>query len=552
MRHAAKLIACASALVNLWYPIFAADKPAQSKDDVFTFQLRREKVAPTRDGIKAFLMQLVPNPETEKKSQRLIAEMGHPKSDVRDAASRSLFRMIPFPEKELRAALRSNDLEIALRAQQLLMRVNLDSTRSVIMAALRTVERRRISGLFPQIAKMAEHWEHDLIFDAAIAAVRQTATPVDEQLAKKLLQRADLNMKVLAATALGQTPGKASPEIVKLMSSREPRLRIAAFDALADRGDRRCLRPLVQLLSAEQPEIRRQSAKLLRELTGQQFGYAPEAKAIRRTAAVAAWRNWVQTEGRSAKLNFPLKREPSKLNRTLVCLWDERTLVEYNSQNRVTFRAGGFNYVWGCWGTPEGHRIAVDSELRTVTEYDALGQICWSHSKLPGNPKSVQRLDNGNTLLALANDEAPLEAVVEIDLAGKIVWKLKITGRPTTAQRLPDGSTIINLQAAGRVVRVDREGNVETLLDRLYKPHTAEMLPNGNLLVVEMTANRASEFNPQGERVWYARGLNNPAQAQRLENGNTLVSDANGIHEYDPTGKVISELHVSRARFHRY
>ena len=131
-----------------------------------------------------------------------------------------------------------------------------------------------------------------------------------------------------------------------------------------------------------------------------------------------------------------------------------------------------------------------------VIEYDDDGKEVWRKEGLPGPPYSVQRLDNGNTLVACADNQQ----LVEIAPDGTLTT-INVQGRPMSAQRLENGNTLVALQQGNRVVEVDRAGKI----------------------------------------VWEIRTGNNPANAVRLENGNTLVClmCSRQVVEYDPTGKTI-------------
>ena len=87
-----------------------------------------------------------------------------------------------------------------------------------------------------------------------------------------------------------------------------------------------------------------------------------------------------------------------------------------------------------------------------VVELDGEGRAVWTVDGMSG-VASAQRLENGNTLLALYT----VSKVVEVDREGKEVWVHDIEF-PMHAQRLPNGHTLIAEHK--RVVEVDTDGAV--------------------------------------------------------------------------------------------
>jgi hypothetical protein len=224
---------------------------------------------------------------------------------------------------------------------------------------------------------------------------------------------------------------------------------------------------------------------------------------------------------------------------------------------------------------------------------------------IPGNvemPLAVERLPNGNTLIADAGDEAGFGSeIVEVDPVGNIVWnyndglRFAHSGRrlkngntlitDTTNNRLievtPDKKIVMNSDEWGsgtgklsdgshlhypneafeledrtflvtdrnndRCIQVDRNGKVIWAFEKeLQHPHNANALPNGNILIADSDGNRILEINRKKEVIWsYGDGLKEtlwwPRSGIRLKNGNTLVTDSKNhrIIEVSPEGKPV-------------
>ena len=214
-------------------------------------------------------------------------------------------------------------------------------------------------------------------------------------------------------------------------------------------------------------------------------------------------------------------------------------------------------------------------------------QIDGSALGTPLDPRAVERLPNGNTLVTSRDSRG----VYEFSPAGTVVWSYTTADDPLLtpfhASRTPSGTTLIvdrwqecvfEVNAAGTViwrygVPDDPTHQGDDDLEppdpgELLDPFMATRLPNGNTLIAENQACRVlevrtSDYVPGGENdgytaasvVWqygvigelgsahdYADGyLDWPKYASRLANGNTLVADeaANVVLEITPAGQVI-------------
>ena len=208
-----------------------------------------------------------------------------------------------------------------------------------------------------------------------------------------------------------------------------------------------------------------------------------------------AWRQWLESNAATAKLNLPLSDRAARLDRTLVVA--NGMLIELDSSHMQQWQTRLSGSAWGCQGLPNGHRLVAINSHAMVVEYDDRGKEVWRKDRLPAPPTSVQRLENGNTLVACGN----AQQIVEITPDGS-TSSISVPGNPISAQRLDNGNTLVALQQMQKVVEVDGSGRV----------------------------------------VWEMRtGGNPPWHAVRLENGNTLVTltQARKVVEYDGTGKNI-------------
>lgn len=513
-------------------------------------QLQAAGIGTDRQGIETYLKLLHPDAERQRQVKLWIAQLGDADFRVRSAATKRLARLPVPPVAELRRAAKSADREVSVRAERLLQQAERGDFVTLQLAVLTTIHERKIKGLTGLLLKLIPTWTQPVPFRTAKRALSATAATSDlPALKQAMAPQSDRHVRIAALAAYTTVFGKqATDELLKLLEDGDDRVRLEAAVGLAGLKDRRCLQTLLTLLESNEMLVRIRAASVLRSMTGKQFGYVAYAKPAQRAESAAKWKKWIDGAGKTARLHLPNRKFAMETGRTVYAIWSERKIIEIDRNGKRTFEAGGYTYIWGCQGLPNGHRLAVDMSQKAVVEYDAQGKVVWRKDRLPGGPTSVERLPGGNTLMALPNSGK----VVEINRAGKVVWDVELKGRPTCAQRLENGLTVVNLQYGKQVVDVDRQGNIVRTLTGPRNALTAQRLPGGNTLVCDMGASKVVEFDPNGKVVWSKSGLQNPAQAQRIANGNTLVSDNNGLHEFDRQGREVWHYRTSRGKFHRY
>jgi hypothetical protein len=118
---------------------------------------------------------------------------------------------------------------------------------------------------------------------------------------------------------------------------------------------------------------------------------------------------------------------------------------------------------------------------------------------------------------------------------------MQVQGHPMYAQRLENGNTLIALQQGSRVVEMDSKNSIVWEARNMNGPCFCQRLDSGNTLIVQMHTGQVVEVDPTGQKtVWTSKvSLVNPICAQRLSNGNTLIADNNGVTEVDATGQTV-------------
>ena len=139
---------------------------------------------------------------------------------------------------------------------------------------------------------------------------------------------------------------------------------------------------------------------MLRAATGKHFGYTVYAPVDQRAVGDRR-RGGMARRARTTgdRSTFPLRSRPF-LGRLLVCDHAQNLLVEFDTDAQASGKPAAGTQPWACQGLANGHRLVGSYHDKSIVEYDARGPEVWRYAGLPGGPTSVERLENGNTLVA--------------------------------------------------------------------------------------------------------------------------------------------------------
>jgi hypothetical protein len=519
--------------------------------DGYASILAQQAIEPELPAITNYLKTLTPSDANHKVINSLILQLGSDDFVRRELATRQLISLPVISDRDLLAAIDNPDAEIRLRAGQILTaRAAGNASSSVAIACFRTISRRKLTGAAPTLLEVLPLYNEEYVLAAGREALKATSRAQDLPLLRQAAMIGPVESRVAVVGALAAVGGdNARPQLLSLLSDNEPRVRLAVARVLADRGDRICLTPLVDLLSAHEARVRQGSISTLRALTGRPSDYAAWLEPQSQGAAIAQWQKWLAVDSAKAQLTYPLRAADLEMGRTLICLYGRNEVIELDAAGRQTFsisEPGGCP--WACQGLPSGARLVAMYSSNTLVEYRPDGQER-IRIPVPGGPMSVQRLDNGNTLVACNN----AQKVVEVDDQGKLLWEVTMGGGPCDAVRLDNGHTLVTLQNTNIVVEIDSAGKELWKVEGLHTPRSASRLENGNTLVCDLGSGKVIEFDPSGTEAWSQADLTSPFGAQRLSDGTTVISDTQSIKEFDRAGKVISEnKQQTLGRVHRY
>lgn len=205
-----------------------------------------------------------------------------------------------------------------------------------------------------------------------------------------------------------------------------------------------------------------------------------------------------------------------------------------------------------------GNTLVADEGGRAVTEYAPNGDVAWTYDSATDAqltaPRSAQRLSNGHTLIA----DAGSARVIEVSASGAVAWSHGGAGKlasPVHAVRLDNGNTLICDPGAGKVVEVTPAGAVAWSYSA--PASHAVRLPNGHTLIASTGQHRVVEVSSDGTVLWQfgqagsagsdLSHLSSPTYAQRLANGDTVIADSgNGrVLRITAAGNVASRYPAS-------
>ena len=420
----------------------------------------------------------------------------------------------------------------------------------LIFTALYKIRKEKIPDAADEVLSTAAIVEKSNLVNAARQALAATASKSDGERVLESLSSDDAKIAVVAIAGAEAALGEEAIEPLSILLENESdNVRLYSAIALANAEDRRALSTFGDLLDSEDVQTRSRAVQALRAVSGQRFKFMAYEKPEARAAPTKEWQDWIAANADTAELKLPIGDSNVLLGRTLVAMYGQSRIVEYDSDRKKIWEKTGINQPWGADGLPNGHRLICSYNGRFVVELDEKGNEVWRINGLPGNCSHAHRLENGNTLIVSSS----ANKVMEYSPEKKIVWQKQVNGNPQDARRLENGNTLVALQSGSKVVEIDPEGKTVWEVPNMRGAFSARRLDNGNTLVALSSAGEVVEITPDKKTVWKKSGLSSPYDAQRLDNGNTLIVDSRGFREVDSDGKIVWEERVSGAlRIHRY
>jgi HEAT repeat protein len=496
--------------------------------------LREKHIEPTAAGLLQYFRSLHPDEAQRRRTAELIRDLGSTESFAKREAAMAQLVVLPQPPTEqLTSAAAGPDPEIRWRAKRVLETATVESDR-VLYAALRVVAEQRPPGLTAEVLRAVPLCAKPHLVYAAGETLQAIAQPGDAETLRRELKSANVDVRVAVAGALGRAVGqKAAEQLLALAQDKEDKVKVAAARALANLGDRRSLAVLLRLLSSDNVTVRVTAAITLQALTGKEFAYAAYDTPNKREAAIAKWTTWVNEDGRTAKLNFPLK--PLGIGASYL---NGNTLLAYGYTNRVVEYDPSEREVWnyeipGAWSAeklPNGDVLIASNQGNRVVQVDRDKKVVWEFSC--SNPLAAKALPGGNILIA----EYGGSRALEVSPDKKIVWSYKASGNCSDLHRLENGNTLVAVYGRS-LLEVTPEGETVWEYEGMNNSYGCQPLPGGNVLICDFGGS-VQEVTRDKKVVW-SMTATNPTDCFRLPNGNTLITEANRFIEVTPDKKIV-------------
>ena len=263
--------------------------------------------ASSEQGVRECLEGFTLSQQNLDKIKTLLEQLDDDKFIVRQEAMAQLAKMPVLAHDLLRKACEDPSCEVRYRVRYLQTLKSPETTGRILQAALDLIVRDKIKGLTPEILAAIPQVPPDPLWKIAQEAVAATVESDDEPLLCKSLTSQFAVVRASAAGGLVQLlDERADRLLLPLLADRDERIRLLVATTLANHGHRACLETFAKLLDSPHFRVRWKSGHALRRLSEEDFGYRPDVEQSERSAATARWRSWVQGDGRTAKLHFPI------------------------------------------------------------------------------------------------------------------------------------------------------------------------------------------------------------------------------------------------------
>jgi len=221
----------------------------------------------------------------------------------------------------------------------------------------------------------------------------------------------------------------------------------------------------------------------------------------------------------STGLNTPYDADRLSNGNTLISDTLNHRVIEVTPLGDMVWSKTGNEPAWDADRLDSGITL-ISGLIDTLYVYEIAsdGTVVWSYGTSNILTYDSDRLSNGNTLMTSASGAGE---IVEIDSASQIVWGIEyqenIVDRPASVERLDNGNTLIADSDNNRVIEIDNSKQIVWSKTDLYAPRDAHRLDNGNTLIADTNNHRVIEINSAGDIIWsYSTGLLRPSNVERI------------------------------------
>lgn len=517
--------------------VFSFDSTAEKKSRDRAILVKSD-IEPTPVGALRYLESLIPTDNSGVTVARLIRQLGHEQFARREEAVAQLQRLPVLPREELAAATRSEDAEIRWRSHALLTHTA-GAGNQAMLAALGEVAADPPPGSVDVLLRLAALNMLDNQRMALQESLRKVVRKSDLPRLEKAAGHGPPFVRLTAAYAWeGLTAAAGRTALAELLTSDQPEVVLMAAKYLGNVGDTRSLAPLAELFHSDQALIAEESAYFLSALAGRDFSFSHHVPAEREQAYQAA-RQWITTAGATAALKFPVieasVRRGDLGGHTLLATGDLGRVVELDASGKEVWQFPVS--AWSAEKLPSGNVLIASCQGNRLVEVDGRGEVVWNLHGI--NAMRAKPLRDGHILVADFGGSRALE----LNTSRDIVWSVKTPDNCFDVDRLPNGNTIV---ACPNVIReIDREGAVVRELRIEGRANSVQVLPSGSWLVANYQRNKVEQYNRQGQVEWEFNEPQ-PCDAFRMRSGHVLITTARRAVEITAEGKVVQEIAATK------
>ena len=499
-----------------------------------------------------------PSDEERPKIAELIAKLGDPAAEKREAATTELVGYGTKATGMLRKTIYNNPPRIGPFALEVLESIEKDTPAPLPGAAPRLLGLRKPKGSVETLLAYAPVAESDEIFNQIVevaAAAGCDAGKADPGLVKGL-ESPVAERRMLAVMALCR--GKATEEMAemkKVLKDKDTLVRLRAAQGMAGMGEKTAVPALIGLLKDLPIDLVWEAEESLLRIADEKRPTAPvTADVASRDRAHKAWSDWWTENEQKVVLNRveSLHRDLGYL--LVVESWSNfrprGRVAELDPKGKVRWEITDLNWPTDAQVLRNGNVLLVEQNSR-VSERDKKGKVV-GVDRVFNSPFALERLANGHTFVACRNQ------LLIVDAKGANVFAHNQFNQTILgARRFRDGS-IAYVTYTGTYHRLDRTGKEVKTLNFgpwvNFSLNGAEILPGDKVVVSIGNMNKVAEYGPDNKQNW-ERAIPQPMVPTRMSNGNILVGGGtnNGqtIYELDRRGQIVREMKDGQMRVYR-
>jgi HEAT repeat protein len=503
--------------------------------------LKESGIRRDADSLSKFLQSRAESPAEDdtQRFKELVSQLNADDFKSRDQADWALRRMAHRFLPELKnLAETSREPEVKKRAAEIL-KAYLPQGDSKSVAAMHVIASDRAYGTAEAILTALKVNDHIAVQRAAERALIAISREDDVRRlhAGLAADQAEHVCTVCIRVLNTARPETSRDEFESLLASKNSRIRLEAAVALASQSEKAAIEPLVELLSANECDIRHRAGTTLAQWFKRDFGYRAYASLADRAKAIASWRKWIDSIANSSK-QLPRFAKPHERGHVLVVRGT--TLMELGPDGHVIHKQDGFNALSEAIAIETGNRLVTDFHGQTVYEYDQN----WNEvrrSRMPFQPRGSHRLADGRTLVIGMHLFCLLDRNGNIEDDEKVAFGSNMTG----SLLLPESRFLVTENDTGRIAELDTSGRVTWQMQVENAPRSVQILDDGRTLVADFR--QAAIFTSDGKAVW-RYPLEGVQSAEQLRSGNLLLAHNKGLTLIDLDGKVLWRMDEPEAK----